>query len=54
MRLLNFWMTHGAELGAMIERHLFLVLWSTVVAAAIGLPIAIVVSVTPRASCWQT
>ncbi len=48
MRLLNFWMTHGAELGAMIERHLFLVLWSTVVAIAIGLPAGIVAAHRPR------
>jgi osmoprotectant transport system permease protein len=41
-------MTHRAELGAMIERHLFLVLWSTLVAAAIGLPAGIVAAHRPR------
>ena len=48
MRLLNFWATHGPELGAMIERHLFLVLWSTLIATAIGLPAGIVAAKRPR------
>jgi len=48
MRLLNFWLTHRAELGVMIERHLFLVLWSTLVAAAIGLPAGIIAAHRPR------
>jgi len=48
MRLLNFWLTHRAELGAMIERHLFLVLWSTLVATAIGLPAGIIAAHRPR------
>jgi len=46
--LLNFWVTHRTELGAMIERHLFLVLWSTLIATAIGLPAGIVAAHRPR------
>jgi osmoprotectant transport system substrate-binding protein/osmoprotectant transport system permease protein len=48
MRLLSFWMSHGEELAAMIERHLFLVLWSTTIAIAIGLPAGIVAAHRPR------
>jgi len=48
MRLLSFWMSHGEELAAMIERHLFLVLWSTTIATAIGLPAGIVAAHRPR------
>src|SRR6476469_4353225 len=48
MRLLSFWMSHGEELAAMIERHLFLVLWSTTIAMAIGLPAGIVAAHRPR------
>lgn len=48
MRLLNFWTSHAAELGAMIERHLFLVLWSTLIATAIGLPAGIAAAHRPR------
>jgi osmoprotectant transport system permease protein len=48
MRLLSFWMSHGEELAGMIERHLFLVLWSTAIAVAIGLPAGIVAAHRPR------
>src|SRR5689334_5241814 len=48
MRLLNFWATHASELGAMVERHLFLVLWSTLIATAIGLPAGIAAAHRPR------
>src|SRR5438034_10527026 len=48
MRLITFWIAHRAELAAMIERHLFLVLWSTLVAAAIGLPAGIIAAHRPR------
>jgi osmoprotectant transport system permease protein len=48
MRLLNFWATHASELGVMIERHLFLVLSSTLIAIAIGLPSGIVAAHRPR------
>src|SRR5512138_1422362 len=48
MRLLSFWMSHREELAAMVERHLFLVLWSTAIATAIGLPAGIVSAHRPR------
>jgi osmoprotectant transport system substrate-binding protein/osmoprotectant transport system permease protein len=48
MRLLSFWMSHREELAAMVERHLFLVLWSTTIATAIGLPAGIVAAHRPR------
>src|SRR5438034_4626505 len=48
MRLITFWIAHRAELAAMIERHLFLVLWSTLVATAIGLPAGIIAAHRPR------
>jgi len=48
MRLLSFWMSHRAELAGMVERHLFLVLWSTTIAAAIGLPAGIIAAHRPR------
>ena len=48
MRLLSFWLSHREELAAMVERHLFLVLWSTTIAAAIGLPAGIIAAHRPR------
>ena len=48
MRLLAFWMSHREELAAMVERHLFLVLWSTTIATAIGLPAGIIAAHRPR------
>ena len=48
MRLLTFWLAHRAELASMVERHLFLVLWSTLVATAIGLPAGIIAAHRPR------
>jgi osmoprotectant transport system permease protein len=48
MRLLSFWLSHREELTAMVERHLFLVLWSTAIATAIGLPAGIVAAHRPR------
>src|SRR6266508_3439202 len=48
MRLLSFWVSHSAELAAMIERHLFLVVWSTMIATAIGLPAGIMAAHRPR------
>src|SRR5258705_10662199 len=41
MRLLYFWASHLSELTAMVERHLFLVAVSTLIATAIGLPAGI-------------
>jgi osmoprotectant transport system permease protein len=48
MSLLAFWMSHRGELAAMIERHLFLVSVSTLIAIAIGLPAGIVAVRRPR------
>ena len=48
MRLLSFWVSHREELAAMVERHLFLVLWSTIIATAIGLPAGIIAAHRPR------
>ena len=48
MRLLSFWISHRVELAGMVERHLFLVAVSTLVAAAIGLPAGIVAAHRPR------
>jgi osmoprotectant transport system permease protein len=48
MRLLSFWMSHREELAAMVERHLFLVLWSTTIATVIGLPAGIIAAHRPR------
>jgi osmoprotectant transport system permease protein len=48
MRLLSFWMSHREELAAMVERHLFLVLWSTTIATAVGLPAGIIAAHRPR------
>jgi len=48
MRLVSFWMSHREELAAMVERHLFLVLWSTAIATAIGLPAGIIAAHRPR------
>ena len=48
MRLLTFWIAHRAELAAMVERHLFLVFWSTLAAIAIGLPAGVIAAHRPR------
>jgi osmoprotectant transport system permease protein len=48
MRLLSFWVSHRGELAGMVERHLFLVLWSTTIATAIGLPAGIAAAHRPR------
>lgn len=47
-RLLAFWSLHRAELLAMLERHVFLVGVSTLVAIAIGIPAGIVAARTRR------
>jgi osmoprotectant transport system permease protein len=48
MRLLSFWVSHREELAGMVERHLFLVLWSTAIATAIGLPAGVMAAHRPR------
>jgi osmoprotectant transport system permease protein len=46
--LLAFWSSHAAELWALIAQHIGLVLVSTAVAVAIGVPIGIVAARRPR------
>jgi osmoprotectant transport system permease protein len=48
VRLLAFWVTHRADMLAMLERHLFLVAASTSVAVAVGVPAGIVAAHRPR------
>ena len=42
MRLLSFWVAHRAELASMLQRHIFLVGVSTLVAIALGVPAGII------------
>ena len=37
--LLRFWAAHGQELAVMLGEHVFLVVISTLLAAAIGVPL---------------
>ncbi len=46
--LLSFWQSHAAELSRLVAQHLGLVLVSTIVAAAIGIPAGIVAARRPR------
>ncbi|MEO6221892.1 MAG: ABC transporter permease/substrate-binding protein [Vicinamibacterales bacterium] len=46
--LLSFWSSHTREVWTLIEQHLVLVVLSTAVAAAIGIPTAILASRHPR------
>lgn len=46
--LLDFWISHSAELGALIAQHLGLVVAATAVAVALGIPIGIVAARKPR------
>jgi osmoprotectant transport system permease protein len=47
MTLLDFWRSHAAELGMLLRQHLVLVLLSTAVAVAIGVPAGIVAARRP-------
>src|SRR6266699_1555760 len=47
-RLLTFWATHRAELGALFGQHVLLVAGSTLVAVAIGVPLGIFAARRPR------
>jgi osmoprotectant transport system permease protein len=49
MPLLQFWATHRAELLGLLQQHVVLVLVSTLVAAAIGIPAGVVAARRPRA-----
>ena len=46
--LFSFWQSHAAELGGLVVQHLALVLASTAVAVAIGLPVGIIAARRPR------
>jgi osmoprotectant transport system permease protein len=46
--LLRFWQSHASELGGLFAEHVALVLVSTVVAAAAGIPIGILAARRPR------
>jgi osmoprotectant transport system permease protein len=48
MTLLNFWQSHAAELAMLLRQHLVLVLISTAVAAAIGVPAGVLAARHPR------
>ena len=48
MPLLEFWQSHAAELWRLIGQHITLVLISTMVAVAVGVPIGIAAARRPR------
>src|SRR5687768_9731997 len=48
MSVVEFWQTHASELLALLGQHLALVLVSTVIAAAAGVPIGIMAARRPR------
>jgi len=48
MRLIDFWLSHRAELLGSLGQHLVLVILATVTAIAIGLPLGIVSARRPR------
>jgi osmoprotectant transport system permease protein len=48
MTVFHFWLTHRAELIRLLEQHIVLVLVSTLVAAAIGIPAGILAFRRPR------
>ncbi len=49
VRVLHFWASHRAELGALLLQHVFLVAVSTLVAVAVGVPLGIFAARRPRA-----
>jgi osmoprotectant transport system permease protein len=48
LQLLHFWGAHQGELFAMLTRHVWLVLVSTALATAIGVPLGVIASKRPR------
>ena len=48
MRLLQFWSEHRAELASLVQQHVLLVVLSTAVAVAIGVPAGIAAAHRPR------
>jgi osmoprotectant transport system permease protein len=50
MRILEFWLSHRAELAALFGQHVLLVVVSTGIAVAIGVPLGIFAARRPRLS----
>ena len=50
MRVFEFWMSHRAELAALIAQHVLLVATSTLIAIVIGVPLGIFAARRPRLS----
>ena len=50
MRILEFWLSHRAELVALFGQHVLLVVVSTGIAVAIGVPLGIFAARRPRLS----
>jgi osmoprotectant transport system permease protein len=50
MAVVQFWLSHRAELGALAAQHVLLVAVSTLAAAAIGIPLGILAARRPRLS----
>jgi osmoprotectant transport system permease protein len=48
VNLLEFWRSHAAEMWTLIGQHLVLVLASTLIAAAAGIPIGVIAARRPR------
>ncbi len=48
MRLLGFWLSHRSELLGMLGQHVLLVVLSTAVAVAVGVPLGILATRRPR------
>jgi osmoprotectant transport system permease protein len=48
MKVLQFWQTHGAETARLLSQHIGLVLISTLVAIAIGVPVGVAAARRPR------
>ena len=48
MRLLAFWSEHRAELFALVQQHVLLVVLSTLIAIALGVPAGIIAAHRPR------
>ena len=48
MSVVRFWLEHRAEVAALLAQHVLLVLSSTLVAVAIGVPLGITAARRPR------
>ena len=46
--VVSFWLSHGAEVAGLIQQHLLLVVLSTAVAVALGVPTGIVAARRPH------